>query len=226
LKSKINLLGKQLKQRPFDRALRNDYFITAKKLKKTAKQKKYQFKQNFIKKLLDASADNPQELWKLLRKAYSSKSHKENDDTFEPIDLMNHFQSQGDWKEQTDSHHESKIDDFLLNEKNYRYNDITDRPITVSEVKQIINSVKTGKSCGPDLILNEIIKCSCPVIVKSVTKLFNLIFSSGIYPKSWLNSYIVPIFKSGDPLDPNNYRGISLLNGIAKLSVLFSIIKL
>ena len=32
-----------------------------------------------------------------------------------------------------------------------------------------------------------------------------------------LNSYIVPIFKSGDPLDPNNYRGISLLNGIAKL---------
>jgi hypothetical protein len=29
LKSKINLLGKQLKQRPFDRAVRNDYFITA-----------------------------------------------------------------------------------------------------------------------------------------------------------------------------------------------------
>ena len=60
-------------------------------MKKTAKQQKYQFKQNFIKKLLDASADNPQELWKLLRKANSSKSHKENDDTFEPIDLMKHF---------------------------------------------------------------------------------------------------------------------------------------
>lgn len=52
-----------------------------------------------------------------MRKANSSKSHKENDVTFEPIDLMNHFHSQGDWKEQTDSHHESKIDDFLLSEK-------------------------------------------------------------------------------------------------------------
>jgi hypothetical protein len=33
----------------------------------------------------------------------------------------------------------------------------------------------------------------------------------------WLSSYIVPIHKSGDPFDPNNYRGISLLNGIAKI---------
>ena len=46
LKSNVNLLGKQLKQRPFDRTLRNDYFITAKKKKKL--KKKYQFKQNFI----------------------------------------------------------------------------------------------------------------------------------------------------------------------------------
>ena len=74
--------------------------------------------------------------------------------------------------------------------------------------------------------MNEIIKCSCPIIVKSVTQLFNLIFSSGVYPKSWLNSYIVPIFKSGDPLDTNNYRGILLLNGIAENLVLFSIIEL
>lgn len=48
-----------------------------------------------------------------------------------------------------------------LNVKHYCYiNDITDRPITVSEVKQVINSLKTGKSCGPDLILHEINKLS------------------------------------------------------------------
>ena len=56
-------------------------------MKKTAKQWKLQFKQNFIKKLLDASADNPQELWKLLRKANSSKSHKENDNPPPPFKL-------------------------------------------------------------------------------------------------------------------------------------------
>ena len=44
-----------------------------------------------------------------------------------------------------------------------------------------------------------------------------MIFSSELYPTSWLSSYIVPMHTSGDPFDPNNYRGISLLNGIAKI---------
>jgi hypothetical protein len=65
LKSKINLLGKQLKQRPFDRALRNDYFITA-KIKKLQSRRNISLSKILLK-LLDASADNPQELWKLLR---------------------------------------------------------------------------------------------------------------------------------------------------------------
>jgi hypothetical protein len=56
--------------------------------------------------------------------------------------------------------------------------------------------------------------CTC----KSITKLFNLILDSGIkYPSNWRKSFIIHIHKSGDKLNINNYRGISLENCIAKL---------
>jgi hypothetical protein len=47
----------------------------------------------------------------------------------------------------------------------------------MAEVKNAIKSLKTGKFSGPDLILNAIFKGSCPLIAKSITKLFNMIFS-------------------------------------------------
>ena len=69
---------------------------------------------------------------------------------------------------------------YLRKRKNYII-DTTDKPFTISEVKKVKKSFKTGKSSGPDLISNEIFKGSCPLIVKSITKLFNMTFSSAIY---------------------------------------------
>ena len=47
--------------------------------------------------------------------------------------------------------------------------------------------------------------------------IFNRIFTSGDYPKSWGEGIIVPIFKGGDINDAKNYRGITLINSIAKI---------
>ena len=77
--------------------------------------------------------------------------------------------------------------------------------------------MKTGKSAGPYLISNEIIKFSGICTCKSITKLFNLILDSGKYPSNWRKSFIILIHKSGDKLNINNYRGISLQNCIATL---------
>lgn len=47
--------------------------------------------------------------------------------------------------------------------------------------------------------------------------LLNSIFDSGYYPSNWKLGIIVPIFKNGDKIDPQNYRGITLLSCLAKL---------
>ena len=48
-------------------------------------------------------------------------------------------------------------------------------------------------------------------------KIFKVILKTGIYPKSWKESFTIPIYKSGDKNDPNNYRGVSLINCLPKI---------
>ena len=102
-------------------------------------------------------------------------------------------------------------------EENVAFKAETDAPITCSEVKKVIYNLKLGKSAGPDRILNEVIKHSHKVLIKSYVKIYNLILNTGCYPESWKESFIVSLYKSGDKSDPNNYRGISLSNSLPKI---------
>ena len=61
------------------------------------------------------------------------------------------------------------------------------------------------------------IKCSIGQLGDLIITLYNNIINTGQYPKSWCEGYITPIFKSGDPLDPSNYRGITVSSCLGKL---------
>ena len=80
----------------------------------------------------------------------------------------------------------------------------SDSTITYKEIKKAIFDLKKGKSAGPDRILNEVIKYTNPVMINSYMKIFNVILKTGIYPKSWKESFTISIYKSGDTNDPNN----------------------
>ena len=93
--------------------------------------------------------------------------------------------------------------------------------ITNDEIKKAISSRKCGKAPGLDKISSEMIKAAVNVLLSVYEKLFNAILRSGIYPTSWHDSYICPIYKSGSRSDPSNYRGIAITNILGKV---FSII--
>lgn len=92
-----------------------------------------------------------------------------------------------------------------------------DAPITSSEVKKAINHLKLRKAAGPDGILNEMLKSSESVIITYIVKLFNTIFSTGLYPKEWTKAIIIPLHKKGPTNAPDNFRGISLLSTLSKV---------
>ena len=60
-------------------------------------------------------------------------------------------------------------------------------------------------------------KNSVANMVLVIVKLFNKILQLGKFPKQWNISHISSMFKSGDPNDCNNYRGICVSSCLGKL---------
>ena len=89
-------------------------------------------------------------------------------------------------------------------------------PITISEILLRRNLLKNKKASFSDLVRNEMIKYSCNKMPHIYQKLFNLIFNSGFFPSTWCKGIISPIFKSGDKMDPGNYRGICISSCLGK----------
>ena len=79
-------------------------------------------------------------------------------------------------------------------------------------------STQTKQSMFIRLILNEFLKYSKSKMLTAYTRLFNIVFSSGIIPDDWSKGIISPIYKNkGDKANPDNYRGIGMLSCFGKL---------
>lgn len=82
--------------------------------------------------------------------------------------------------------------------------------ITVEEVVDVINCLKSRKSLGKDCLINKYFKYMW-WFKSTLDKFFlKVISDSGIIPPIWCEGVIVPIFKKGDPNETDNYRGITL----------------
>lgn len=67
------------------------------------------------------------------------------------------------------------------------------------------------------MVANEMLNHGGYLMLNSLGKLFNFILNSGTFPQSWNESYLVLLYKSGNRLDPSNYRGISITSNLGKL---------
>ncbi len=74
-----------------------------------------------------------------------------------------------------------------------------------------------GTSQGIDGIPPEFLKDITDTLIDGIHKLFNSIFKSGIFPAAWKLDRKTPIYKSGNKLDPNNYRPIAVHSVFRKL---------
>ena len=108
-------------------------------------------------------------------------------------------------------------------------NSILNDSITEDDISYAIQNLKSNKSHGSDLILNEFLKSAEGKMIDVFVNLFNLILNTGFIPEDWTIGILRPIYKNkGSRDDPNNYRPISILSCFSKLftSVLNTRIKL
>lgn len=86
-----------------------------------------------------------------------------------------------------------------------------------AEIKQKLTKLKNRKAPGTDNIPNEFLKYGGKELINKLTILFNKIITTGEVPDDWHKSITIPIFKKGQKTNPQNYRGITLLNTSMKL---------
>lgn len=90
-------------------------------------------------------------------------------------------------------------------------------PISPEEVKVILEKLDQYKVSSPDNLPAIFFKKLARVISLPLSMLFNKSVTEGKYPDPWKESFITPVFKSGNRSNVNNYRPISILCAISKV---------
>ena len=96
-------------------------------------------------------------------------------------------------------------------------NDICDVIVNVQKVRELLKSVNTSKSTGPDEIHPRFLKELADHLAYPITILFNNSLSEGSLPPIWKSANVSCIFKSGDKKSASNYRPISITPVICRL---------
>ena len=92
-------------------------------------------------------------------------------------------------------------------------------PISNVEVENVCKKLKTGKSQDINGVSYEHFKYAGLNVFTVLAMLFNSIIKLEVLPLDFVKSVTIPLFKGGkkDPLEKDNYRGITIQNVICKI---------
>ena len=90
-------------------------------------------------------------------------------------------------------------------------------PITHYDIAKLVDSLKRKNSSGYDDVSNCLLKDIKSAIINPLVIIFNKFFSESHFPSKMKKVEVVPLYKSKDKTNKNNYRPISLLLTLSKL---------
>ena len=116
-----------------------------------------------------------------------------------------HFRSVTEFVEEYNRGHE---DDRFL-----------DTPFSINEVSKAISTLHSGKAPGFDGVMSEHLSYAGPILTGILCNLYNSVRRTEYIPLCFKLGVQIPLYKGKDTcvLDPNNYRGITLLPTFNKL---------
>ncbi|CAL4160865.1 unnamed protein product, partial [Meganyctiphanes norvegica] len=97
------------------------------------------------------------------------------------------------------------------------YVPVLDDPITELEVREQVAHLKSEKAAGTDGIPPGVIRLLPATWIVFITIILNKLFLNSVYPQSWSLAKLFTIYKKGNKLLPSNYRGITIINCLAKV---------
>ena len=89
---------------------------------------------------------------------------------------------------------------------------------SIDELQSAIAQCKNGTAPGEDMITYEMLKHFPPTSLEIILELYNRIWETGLLPKEWKHSIVLPFVKPGkDPSSPDSYRPIALTSALCKI---------
>ena len=102
---------------------------------------------------------------------------------------------------------------FLKNRSNISF---LVNPTDKTEIENVILSLDSNKSVGPNSIPTRVLKLLKNDISSQLSEIFNTSFSSGAFPSILKTDQVILVHKKDCKLDFSNYHPISLLSNIEK----------
>lgn len=175
--------------------------------------------------LITANKNKPKEIWDIIKEVVGNKNSK-----YEIDEIVIDNKTCNDKQKITDAFNEYFINigpnlakDFPSS--NTQHLDYMGTPninsmyLTPTNPTEVINCLLKLKRSAPgiDELNPTIIKQIATLITNPLTYAFNLCFEQGIVPDELKIARVSPIPKKGDPLQPQNYRPISILPVFSKI---------
>ena len=216
IKRKNKLYQKYVKNPTIEN--KNKYAIYRNKLTQLIRKSKT----NHYSDLIQASKGDSKKSWKVI----NSVLHKDKNTSVLPDlgnatnvvlanDFNNHFASIGEnLSEKINQPQGTSFKQYLTG--NYM-DSFYLKPTNRDEIFNIIMAMKNSNSAGQDEISSKILKSIANEIVEPLAHCINLSLLTGIVPRNAKIAKIIPIYKSGDKNEKNNYRPISILPTISKV---------
>ena len=110
--------------------------------------------------------------------------------------------------------------ELLHNFVDSKFNDNTNFTIPFvnrSFVSNHLSGMDATKATGLDCIGPRLLKIASNVLTPSITYTIYKSIESGVFPCTWKNAKVNPIFKTGVKDSVNNYRPISILPTLSKI---------
>ena len=215
-----NTTWELIEQRNTARQAQNDELEQqlSKQIKKAARTDKT----NWLKEQLEHSAQciSAKDKWqwiKRLKQPYTGKSIALKDlngklvNTFAQAETFGEYLEQKHWGNPHQHYTGSTL-------PIHEHSPVNMNPVTLKELRPLIQKMKNNKATGPDNIPAEAFKWLTHPNLEHIITLFNQILSTGTLPTAWSEAVVVEIYKGkGSHTDPEMYRPISLLSTAYKL---------
>ena len=173
---------------------------------------------------------------KYLKQTYKPNMYEKSDKQGKKVSLKEKAEATADYLEQVqwkNGPQNEQSQQEPNNQQNFRppVDEVTNEPIkrnmleadfncddfSMQDLRWFIKKAKNRKACGPDDIPTEFFMFLDEGNLTNVLIMINEWWTCGTFPIDKLEAEVVSLYKKGDPLNPANYRPISLLCSIYKI---------